>query len=125
MPTMNFLNRIAILGMIAAASFAADIDGKWKGSAPGRGGQTMEVNMDFKSDGTKLTGSMSNQMGSTDITDGKVDGANVEFKVKREFNGNSFVMNYKGKVEGDNLKLAITVEGREMPARELTAKRVK
>lgn len=122
---MNFLNRIAILGLVAAASFAADIDGKWKGSAPGRGGQAMEYNLEFKADGTKLTGSMSSQMGSSDITDGKVDGANVEFKVKREFNGNAFVMNYKGKVEGDDLKLAITVEGRDMPARELIAKRVK
>ena len=122
---MNFVNRIVILGLSAAALFAADVDGKWKGSAPGRGGRTTELTMDLKADGNKLTGTMTNQMGSTEISDGKADGNKVEFKVKREFNGNAIVMSYKGTVEGDDLKLAITVEGRDMPAREFTAKRVK
>ncbi|MBM3736604.1 MAG: hypothetical protein FJW39_12540 [Acidobacteria bacterium] len=56
---------------------------------------------------------------------GKVDGDNVSFKIKREFNGNAFVMNYAGMVAGDELKLKMTVEGRDMPAREMTLKRAK
>ena len=49
----------------------------------------------------------------------------MSFKIKREFNGNAFVMNYAGMVAGDELKLKMTVEGRDMPAREMTLKRAK
>jgi hypothetical protein len=77
------------------------------------------------SEGGKLTGTMSNERGSIEITDRTIDGSAVEFKVKREFNGNSLIMTYKGALNGDDLKLTVTVEGRDRPGREMTAKRVK
>jgi hypothetical protein len=49
----------------------------------------------------------------TAIADGKIDGNNISFTVKREFNGNSFVTTYKGSLDGDNLKLEIKRPGRD------------
>jgi len=40
----------------------------------------------------------------TAISDGKVDGNNISFAVKREFNGNSFVTTYKGTLDGEQLE---------------------
>ncbi len=120
----TLISRFAMLGLLAIAAMAADVAGKWKGSAPGRDGQPMEYNLELKADGAALSGTLATQMGSTPITDGKADGDNVSFKVKREFNGNAFVMNYAGKVDGDEMKLTMTVEGREM-RREMTLKRAK
>jgi hypothetical protein len=114
-----------MLALVSVSAWAADITGKYTGKQQGRQGATMEVTYDLKADGDKLTGTVASQVGETAITDGKVDGDKVSFKIKREFNGNAFVMAYTGKVEGDELKLSMTVEGRDMPAREVTAKRVK
>jgi hypothetical protein len=60
-----------------------------------------------------------------EITDGKVDGNNVSFTVKREFNGNSFVTKYEGVVNGDEMKLKITRNGQDGTpmTNEVTAKR--
>jgi hypothetical protein len=61
----------------------------------------------------------------TEITDGKVDGNNVSFTVKREFNGNSMVTKYEGTVSGDEMKLKITRTGQDGTpmTNEVTAKR--
>ena len=46
------------------------------------------------------------------ISDGKVDGNTITFKVVREFNGNQMVTSYKGTLQGDTLNLDITRPGR-------------
>lgn len=87
----------------------------------------MQVTLDLKIAGSALTGSVSqpgregNTM-ETPITDGKVDGNNISFTVKREFNGNSFVTTYKGALDGDNLnsrsagRRAMAARGRTTPS---------
>ena len=61
----------------------------------------------------------------SEITDGKVDGNNVSFTVKREFNGNTMVTKYEGTVSGDEMKLKITRTGQDGTpmTTEVTAKR--
>ena len=54
--------------------------------------------------------------------DGKVDGNNVSFTVKREMGGNTVVTKYEGTVSGDEMKLKIIREGGPGPV-EVTAKR--
>ncbi len=116
-----------VLSMIlSAAAFAGDVTGKWVAQQPGRDGATREVTMTFKADGAKLSGEVSGgQGGGVAIQDGKVDGDNISFTVKREFNGNTMVMSYTGKLSGDELKLSMKREGGDQPAREMTAKRAK
>ena len=55
-----------------------------------------------------------------EITDGKIDGDNVSFTVKRETQNGPMETKYKGTVSGDELKLKFTMMDQE---REITAKR--
>ena len=123
---------VTILLAVATALVAADVSGKWVFEQQGRGGNTMQVTLTLKADGGTLTGSESrpgrdgNAM-ETPISDGKVDGNNVSFAVKREFGGNSFVTTYKGTVDGDSMKLDVTRPGRDgdTMTSTVTAKRSK
>jgi hypothetical protein len=78
----------------------------------------MQVTLNLKVDGAALTGTVSqpgrdgNAM-ETPISDGKVDGNTISFSVKREFNGNSFVIAYRGTLDGDSLKIEISRPGRD------------
>lgn len=97
---------------LALSAFGADLTGKWKGSMQGRDGNAREISFQFKADAGKLTGSMTGPMGNeVEISDGKVDGQNLSFKVVLEFNGNAMSLNYTGKLEGDDLKLKMQREG--------------
>jgi hypothetical protein len=109
--------------LLAVAALAADVTGKWTAEAPGRGGQTQQMTINLKADGSTVTGSISGPRGETDISDGKIDGDTVSFSVVREFQGNSMKINYTGKVSGDTIQFKMQREGGEGQAREFTAKR--
>ena len=121
--------RLALLTCILAmAAWAADATGKWTAQMPGRNGDTREITFDLKADGANLTGSVSGQAGSTEISDGKIDGDNVSFDVVREFNGNQVKMHYTGKIDGDQIQFKVEREGGQGRqgggrGREFTAKR--
>lgn len=91
----------------------------------GRDGQTRQTIFTLKADGDKLTGTVSSAMGGGEaaISDGKIAGDEISFSVVRERDGNTFKMNYKGKVVGDELKLTMSMEGRDFQ-REITAKKM-
>jgi hypothetical protein len=111
---------LALYTMLAAA---ADVTGKWIAQVPGRDGQTREVVYNFKASGASLTGTMSGPQGAdVQIADGKVDGDNISFSVKLEFNGNSIVRNYSGVVSGDEIKMKSQTQ---RGALEYVAKRAK
>jgi hypothetical protein len=114
----------ALAGMLAAAAFAADIDGKWKSEFTTPDGQTRTTNFTFKADGDKLTGTASGRQGDTAITEGKISGDEISFIVVRNFRGEERKIQYKGKLSGDEIKLTVTY-GPDMPPREMVAKRVK
>jgi uncharacterized lipoprotein YehR (DUF1307 family) len=114
----------ALAGMLAAAAFAADIDGKWKSEFTTPDGQTRTTNFTFKADGDKLTGTASGRQGDAAITEGKISGDEISFIVVRNFRGEERKIQYKGKLSGDEIKLTVTY-GPDMPPREMVAKRVK
>jgi len=116
-----------LLSMIAlgAMAFGADVSGKWTAEVPGRGGQTRTTTFTLKQDGAALTGTVSGMGGRENpISEGKVDGDNVSFAVKVEFNGNEMKMLYTGKLEGEELKLKVGREGGDN-MRDVTAKKAK
>ena len=130
--TKKLLFVVTIALVFAFAAMAADVTGKWTFEQPGRGGGPgRPVTITLKQDGAKLTGQVpgmgrggDNPPPPTEITDGKVDGNNVSFTVKREFNGNSMVTKYEGTVNGDEMKLKITRDGQNGPTtNEVTAKK--
>jgi len=118
--TKKLLFVMTILLVTSFALMAADVSGKWTFEQPGRGGNPgRPVTITLKAEGSTLTGSMPG-MGRGGapadpiaITDGKVDGNNVSFTVKREFNGNTMITKYEGTVNGDEMKLKITRTGQD------------
>lgn len=99
----------------------------------------------LKADGEKLTGTLSQPARArrgaaaadpapaapapveTEITDGKVKGADISFSVKRTSGANEMVIKYSGKVDGDTIKGKTEFPGRngaEPTSRDWEAKRV-
>jgi hypothetical protein len=117
--TKKLLFVITILLVASFALMAADVSGKWTYEQPGRGGNPgRPTTITLKADGSTLTGTMpaGGRGGAGDpiaISDGKVDGNNISFTVKREMNGNTMITKYQGTVNGDELKLKITREGQD------------
>ena len=142
--TKKLLFVVTLMLVVAFALMAADITGKWVAEQPGRnGGPPRQTTFDLKANGATLTGTMTGGMGggrrgggggggggaaaapqAREISDGKVDGNNISFTVKVDFNGQTMVSKYEGVLSGDELKLKVTRDGPNGPATsELTAKR--
>lgn len=97
----RFMLIFAALALAAFTTFGGDKNaGIWKWSLPGQNGDTI---LNLKQDGEKLTGSYTNQFGKAEITDGSLKDGDITFKVKREFNGQAFVIKYSGKIFGDKI----------------------
>jgi len=127
--TKKLLFVTTILMIAAFGLLAADVSGKWVAETPGRnGGPPRQVTFTFKVDGSKLTGTVSqagrNGNMDTDITDGKVDGDNISFKVTRTMGDQQMTTEYTGTVSGDTINLKMNMNGPNGPVtREMTAKK--
>ena len=113
----------AIVVLAAGASFGADGNaaGVWKWTLSEQTGETI---LTLKQAGEKLTGSYTNQFGKAEILDGTLKGNDLSFKVKRDFNGQEFIIKYSGKLAGDKItgKAEFDVNG-ETRAMDWNAKR--
>src|SRR5687767_8587687 len=90
------------LTLATFTSFGGDTNaaGIWKWSLAGQTGETV---LTVKQDGEKLTGSYTNQFGKAEITDGSLKDGDITFKVKRELNGQAFVIKYSGQLSRDKI----------------------
>jgi hypothetical protein len=115
----------ALACLTAVTAMAADVSGSWIAQIPGRDGATIETTFALKAAGEKLTGTVSNQFGDREISDGKVTGDDVTFTVNIEFNGNQFSHHYTGKAAGNEIKFKRERKGGEFgpPMVEFVAKR--
>jgi uncharacterized membrane protein YgcG len=109
--TKLILPVVLLLG-ISGAALAADLDGKWTADVEGRRG-TVTQTLILKTSGNELTGSFDGGRGNAvDISDGKIDGNKVSFKVVREFNGNQFAQQYTGTLsDAGDLNLSVSMGG--------------
>ena len=97
----RFMLLFAAHALAACTTFGGDTNaGIWKWSLAGQKGDTI---LKLKQDGEKLTGSYTNQFGKAEITDGSLKDGDITFKVKREFNGQAFLIKYSGKLSGDKI----------------------
>lgn len=111
-----------VCAVIVAPSLAADsaADGKWEAKVKTQVGE-QTIRMNFKSDGNKLTGTVSTgQAAEAAIEDGKIDGADISFKQTVDLGGSSISFTYTGKVTGDQIMFT-----REPFKIEFIAKRVR
>jgi rhodanese-related sulfurtransferase len=128
--TLSLLNYLAGAMLLAgSASYAADADGNWIWTTPGRnGGAPRETVLSLKTDGSTLTGKVSTpgregKVVDTPISDGKVDGNNISFTVIRVFNGNTNTIAYAGTAADGQITGKIeTVRNGETQSRDWLAK---
>ncbi len=99
--------------LVAGMSFAADIDGSWKGSMDMMG-QAMELGFTFKANGPELTGTHKGPQGDEyPITEGKIDGDKISFVVK--VTGQmEMKINYEGKIAGEEITLTFKMDMGDM-----------
>ena len=116
---MRTLLLTALLGIFALVASAADVTGKWMAQVPGRNGN-QDVTFNLKQSGNDLTGTVSTGRGEQPISDGKVNGDSLSFKVTFEARGNQITQNYTGTVAGSEIKF--TRDGGRGPI-EFTAKK--
>lgn len=128
--TLKTTGMICLLGVMLAAALAAatvmaaTADGKYVAKMEGPQGRAMEMTFDLKTDGNKLTGTISGgRGGAVEIQDGKVNGNKISFTVKRTFQERTMVMKYDGTVTGSEIKFKQSVEGMDRPPREFVAKK--
>lgn len=95
----TFLIGIFVIGF-AALCLAADPNGKWEGAINTPNGEIKLV-FTFKVDGDKLSGTVESPRGERPITDGKVAGDDLSFKVTAGDN----VMTYQGKMAGNTINM--------------------
>ena len=124
---------LALSCALALVAWTAPIDGKWVAKMQMRGGKkqggaatTLELTLNLKSEGDKLTGTVSGGAGrrapTQTIENGKIEGGRFSFTtVQRNKKGDrKFV--WEGAVQGDELKGARAAEGRRRGI-DFTAKR--
>ena len=119
---------LALLTVLNINIQAADVNGTWTWTTPGRnGGPERKSILKLKTEGDKLTGTINGRQEDIKITDGKVTGDEVSFKVSRSGqNGNTFTQKYTGKVSGDSIKGKVTFDRNgEEQSRDWEAKRDK
>ena len=88
------------------------------------GGDSMQIAFTFKQDGAMLSGSIQGPQGDAlAITDGKVDGDKISFKVS--FNGMTITHEGTVNAAGDEIKLNSKSDSADFPAMEMTLKRAK
>jgi hypothetical protein len=110
-----------VMALTTATALAADFTGTWTGAmAGGNGG--FQLSFTFKQDGDKLTGTVQGPQGDPiAITDGKIDGDKISFKVN--VNGMTIIHDGTINAAGDEIKLGSKSD--QGPSGELTLKRTK
>lgn len=122
------LSLVAALVCLSAPAWGDDVSGAWTATVDSPMG-AVDLLFEFAADGAALTGTVAaGGMPLGSITDGKVEGSDVAFKLPMMgFDGGpGFTITYEGTVSGDELKLVSTVPGGpggEPMVTELTAKR--
>jgi len=65
-----------------------------------------KLNYRFRAEGTKLIGLIETRLGGGQISEGKIDGKNIEFKLNA---GNSLIIVNHGTLSGDEIHITQTV----------------
>ena len=102
-------NRIDKPVILSRVKEESKIDGKWKGEFNGRQGE-VDLTFIFKVEADSLTGSVSSDMGTLPLENGKVDGNKFSYDI--DINGR--VISNTGVLEGDTIKLSSPGRERQM-----------
>jgi hypothetical protein len=112
---------------VSVLTFSADVAGKWKADFETPDGQKVQHVFTFQVDGDKVTGTVYSSLAGSDakIEEGSIKGDELSFAVTRDLGGQDVKFRYKGKVNGDEIKLMLTIGEPQNTTIEITAKREK
>ena len=94
---------VALVLMSVLISYAADINGTWKGTMETPMG-AMENTITLQADGAKLSGLVKSDMFESKIENGALKDNKVSFIINMDFG----TLTYEGTLDGDELKLNVT-----------------
>ncbi len=86
--------------------FAGDYSGTYHAEVQTTSGKAKNT-LILKTSGTKLTGTITNQMGTFTLQNGSVDGEDIFFNVVVKDEGDDFKMTYRGHVFGNEITFKI------------------
>ncbi|MGI4750356.1 MAG: hypothetical protein ACRYFB_06965 [Janthinobacterium lividum] len=99
---------LLIVGVMAVGVAAiSGLTGRWTGQLLSPDGNTSEVEYNFKTDGTTLSGTLESVYGSSKIENGKVDGNQIVFNI----NLNGLYLPHKGKIYPDSVAMNVDYKG--------------
>lgn len=122
MPSRTTLLLFLVLVLAAGVAWSGGLSGRWVAEFTTPNGQQREVTFNFEVDGEKLTGTVSGRRGDRPIEEGKITDGKVSFSVVRDFGMGEMTFHYTGAMEGEELPLTVTIEGRDRTF-EMTARR--
>ena len=95
---------LAIALILSVSTFAADVSGKWKWKYERSSGESTDVVMNLKQDGSKLSGTIQAAEVELKVQDGKIapDGQ-VTFTATLERDSGPLKIDFSGKAEGDKI----------------------
>ncbi len=99
---------VMLFALCVVTAVAADINGKWVAQVPGRDGTPMEQTFMFKVAGDQVTGTLTTQQGSQEISEGKLSGNEVSFAVVIKRNEREMKSLYKGTISGNEIQFTRT-----------------
>jgi hypothetical protein len=123
-----FLKIYLAASLVLAATLvqAADVSGKWKSEFDTQIGH-LKYTYELKADGEKLTGKAFRDLEGTkttiELVEGKIKGDEVSFVEPLKVQEQDIRIEYKGKLDGDQLKLTRKVA--DFATMEIVAKREK
>jgi hypothetical protein len=113
---------IGCLALLTAALQAADVTGKWTGDISTPDGNQVSLTLNLKSDGAKVTGTVTGPTGDTEIAEGKMDGDTLQFVLNVDAGGQTLSFKVSGTLTSPD-ELKIKMDGGGDLAFEFTAKR--
>ena len=98
--------RTILMAAIAAACFAADIDGKWAGKINTPRGE-VPMSFDLKAEGEKITGTAVGPQGEVPVSAGLFTDGKLSFQLRYQFSGQNLVFHYQGVPAEDEMKMTL------------------
>jgi hypothetical protein len=111
-----------VLLALLTSGWAADIFGNWIAQIPSMQG-VVETVFSFRTNGARLIGTVCDPQGEIAISEGKMDGDEISFVVRRSLGGNEMKLVYKGKVYLNEIKFTREIQGGVRQPLEFIAKR--
>ncbi len=98
--------------LLTASALASDPSGTWKWTVSTPNGDIDTTLKLVRKEGV-LTGTYSNSYGDSAISHAACKGDTIAFEVVRDIGGSSFVLHYRGKLDGDAIKGTIEIPGQD------------